>query len=282
MGDFYTNTLVRLLRSGVLRREHRIFVACAAGRDRDVFSALGFKNVTLSNLFHSDPKDCAPFEWSYQDAENLQFADDAFDFCIVHDGLHHCASPHRALLELYRVGKLGCLAFEPPDTWVTRISMRLGLAQDYELAAVAGHAYRGGGWRNTVIPNFVHRWTRREIRHVIQSFAPQRRHEYIFRSGATFNLARKLRRNSGLVKFTSDTLQAMMQAGSQVFPSLGNLLAFAVLKPASPQGLQPWLRAVEGGLALNPDYFRQRGFADSEKAASAVYRAEAKSIPEKK
>jgi SAM-dependent methyltransferase len=282
MGDFYTNTLVKLLNAGVLKREHRIFVACGAWRDRDVLQALGFKDVTISNLFHAEEKDFKPYQWSYQDAENLKFADNAFDFCIVHDGLHHCGSPHRAMLELYRVGKHGFLAFEPPDSWVTRTAIRLGLAQEYEVAAVAGHAYRGGGWRNTIIPNFVHRWTRREIRYAIQSFAPHLQHDFIYVNGAGFNLAGKMKTNSGAIKLAGRGIEAVMQAGSQVFPSLGNLFAFAVIKPNRPEQLQPWLKTVDDGIALNPAWFRSRGFANSEQAECAVLQAKTNQVPENK
>jgi ubiquinone/menaquinone biosynthesis C-methylase UbiE len=52
----------------------------------------------------------APFSWSFQDAEQLSFEDEAFDYVFVHAGLHHCASPHRALLEMYRVARRGIMA----------------------------------------------------------------------------------------------------------------------------------------------------------------------------
>ena len=275
MRDFYTDTLVKLLDAGLLKRDYRILVTCAAWRDRDVLQALGFKHVVLSNLFHAEEKDYQPYEWSYQDAEKLSFADNAFDFCIVHDGLHHCASPHRGMLELYRVGRLGFLAFEPPDTWVTRVAIRLGLAQSYEAAAVVGHAYRGGGWRNTVIPNFVHRWTRREVRYAIQSFAPHIRHQFIFRSGAGFNLAKKLKSTNPLVTLVGRSVETLMHASSQALPSFGNLFSFAVINP-SPEELQPWLRKVENGIGLDATWFQRRGFPNAEQAGSAVFETQEK------
>lgn len=282
MGDFYRETLLTLLRAGVVSREQKIFVACGGWRDREVLQELGFTHVVISNLFPAAPTDLQPFQWSYQDAENLTYADDEFDFCIVHDGLHHCGSPHRALLELYRVGKHGLLAFEPPDSWLTRAAIKLGLAQEYELAAVVGHAYRGGGWRNTVIPNFVHRWTRREIRYAIQSHAPFVRHDFIFRSGVRFNLAGKLRSKSKLVVGLGNAIQAFMGLGCRVFPSLGNLFAFAVIKPDPAQSLHPWLAPTADGIALNPAWFQRCGFPDSEKARTAVYQPKSQSEPAKK
>lgn len=59
----------------------------------------------------------APMEWSYQDAEHLTYGDETLDVCVVHDGLHHCRSPHQALLEMLRVARRGVLAHRPgtPD-----------------------------------------------------------------------------------------------------------------------------------------------------------------------
>ena len=51
---------------------------------------------------------------------------------------HHCHSPHRGLLEMYRVARRGVLAFEPRDTRLVRLGVRLGFGQEYEIAAVAG------------------------------------------------------------------------------------------------------------------------------------------------
>ncbi len=77
-----------------------------------------------------------------QDVERLGFTDRAFDFVVVHQGLHHCHSPHRGLLEMYRVARRGVLAFEPRDTRLVRLGVRLGFGQEYEIAAVAENGLR--------------------------------------------------------------------------------------------------------------------------------------------
>ena len=101
---------------------------------------LGFTDVVISNVdTRTTSAAFAPFEWSFQDAEDLTYPDDSFDFCIVHSGLHHCKSPHEALLEMYRVSRQGVLVFEPCDNLTTRIGVWLGIGQEYEIAAVAGN-----------------------------------------------------------------------------------------------------------------------------------------------
>jgi len=43
---------------------------------------------------------------------------------------------------MYRVAGRGVLAFEPRDTRLVRLGVRLGFGQEYEIAAVAGNGLR--------------------------------------------------------------------------------------------------------------------------------------------
>lgn len=151
MDDFYSETLRRLLNDGWMGLDSSVLVVCGAGYDRDVFHGLGFRRVTISNLdsrlaSRIDRSEFAPYPWSLQDVESLGFEDGAFDFVVVHQGLHHCHSPHRGLLEMYRVARVGVLAFEPRDTRLVRLGVKLGFGQEYEIAAVAGNGLRRAGW----------------------------------------------------------------------------------------------------------------------------------------
>src|ERR1700730_5289815 len=154
MGDFYSETLRRLLDDGWLGLDSRVLVACGGRYDRDVFLGLGFRRVTISNLdLQMDVSEFAPYPWSFEDVESLGFEDGAFDFVVVHQGLHHCHSPHRGLLEMYRVARRGVLAFEPRATKSERLGVRLGVGQQYEIAAVAAHGLQFGGVGNSATPN---------------------------------------------------------------------------------------------------------------------------------
>ena len=107
-----------------------MLVVAGGGADRDAFLAAGFENVTISNIDDSGADDAyAPYAWSYADAEALPFDDGSFDWAVVSAGLHHCASPHRALLELYRVARRGLLAIESRDSLLMRLALRLGAAE---------------------------------------------------------------------------------------------------------------------------------------------------------
>ena len=158
-----------------------VLVSCGGTADRDALAAAGFTDVTITNVDSAgDDGALAPFAWEHQDAEALTYEDESFDVAIVSAGLHHCRSPHRALLELYRVARVAVVALESRDSTLMRLGVRLGAVDEYELGAVAAHGLRAGGVENTSTPNYVYRWTEREVEKTVASFAPHARHRIRF------------------------------------------------------------------------------------------------------
>ena len=158
-----------------------VLVVAGGPADRDAFRELGFEQVTISNVDEEvAAEELAPYDWSFQDAEALTYPDGSFDLTVVSAGLHHCRSPHRALLELYRVARVAALAIESRDSALMRVAVKLGAVDDYELAAVAAHGLRSGGVANTSTPNYVYRWSEREVEKTVASFAPHARHRIRF------------------------------------------------------------------------------------------------------
>src|SRR4051794_35790110 len=102
---FYSDVLSKLVASGTISKSDKVLVVCGGPLDRQTLLDLEFENVVISNLDDRVGNLFAPFSWDRQDAENLSYADDSFDVTIVHAGLHHCHSPHCALIEMYRVAK---------------------------------------------------------------------------------------------------------------------------------------------------------------------------------
>jgi len=253
---FYRSVLEQLLAAGVVRRDHELHVAAGGRADRDVLHELGFADVTISNL---DEREQAaglePYAWRHEDLEALSLADASVDVAIVAAGLHHCRSPHRALLELYRVARVAVVAIESRDSALMRLAAHLRLADDYELAAVAAHGLRAGGVANSAIPNYVYRWTEREVAKTVASFAPHVRHRFHwFRA---FELPDLL--VDGVRGPRRLALRALRPAAAmltRVLPRQANLFAFAIEKPQVPRDLQPWLRLDAGAVA--PD---ERAFA---------------------
>lgn len=54
-------------------------------------------------------------KYSVENAENLSFEDDSFDFVFCKEALHHCPRPIIALYEMIRVARIGVVIIEPLD-----------------------------------------------------------------------------------------------------------------------------------------------------------------------
>jgi SAM-dependent methyltransferase len=173
-----------------------------------------------------------------QDVERLGFEDGAFDFVVVHQGLHHCHSPHRGLLEMYRVARVGMLAFEPRDTRLVRLGVRLGFGQEYEISAVAGNGLLAGGVGNSATPNFVYRWTEREIEKTIRTFSPAGRVEVRYFSALRVPKERIRSMKNRLVAGSFAVLLPAVRLFARAFPGQSNCFAFAVRKVRK---LHPWM-----------------------------------------
>jgi SAM-dependent methyltransferase len=74
------------------------------------------------------------------DGEELEFADGAFDWAVVRDGLHHLARPIKGLYELERVAREGFAIIEAQDSLAVRLLARLGVAENWDPAG--GYVYR--------------------------------------------------------------------------------------------------------------------------------------------
>lgn len=259
MENFYVDTLSRLIQRGIMRPEHSVLVTCGGGVDREAFQAAGLSNVTISNLdTDSDANQCAPYAWSRQDAERLSYGDGSFDFVVAHSGLHHCHSPHRALLEMYRVARKGVLVFEPRDGVLVRLGAKLGLGQEHELAAVFAHNSKAGGVANTAIPNYVYRWTAREVEKTINSFAPHARHQFEFYPVLRIPWRTLAIHRNKLWSLVVKLAQPVLVSLSYAFPCFTNNIGFLVLKPALPQDLQPWLKLDGDRVIVAPERLQER------------------------
>ena len=226
---FYRRTLESLLADGVLARDDRILVVAGGEADREAFA--GFPSVTITNVSPEEGEE-------FQDAEALTYEDGSFDFAVVSAGLHHCRSPHRAVLELYRVARKGLLAVEARDSLLMRATIRAGVTPDYELTAVAAHDFRSGGVGNTATPNYVYRWTEREVEKTIRSAAPHAHHRFLWFH--EFELPFSVVRGPWAV--VARVANPVLTAFTKVLPSQANLFAFAVVKTGE---LQPWMRDPE-------------------------------------
>lgn len=257
--EFYAEVIGRLLRGGVLTTDSELLVVCGGLTDRNVLRDYGFARVVISNVDQgAQAAELAPYEWRYQDAERLSFPDESFDFCVVHSGLHHCYSPHRALLEMYRVARRGLLLFEPYDNVTTRLGVRFKVGQEYEHAAVYYNGYAHGGAGNGPVPNFIYRWTEQEIRKVIHSYAPHARHkiEFMYRMRIPWGQVRA--RRSRALRLAVRASVPALKALEWCLPKQSNNFAALVHKPQLPAALHPWLRLEAGSIRLDEQWLAAR------------------------
>jgi SAM-dependent methyltransferase len=259
--DFYEEVLSRLVREGVLAPEtHRVLVVAGGERDQRAFQSLGFKQVTISNLdTRMTGTEYAPYAWSFQDAEDLRLPDGSFDFCVVHNGLHHCASPHHAIIEMLRVARRGVLLFEPYDNVLTRLGVRLGFGQDFEHAAVFGNDCLFGGVRNTPVPNYVYRFTRREILKTVMCGLPHGRTRVRFLHEVRIPWRQLKARTNRLFLVGAITAEPFLRLLVKFVPSWANCFAALILRPQVPQDLHPWLTCDSaGGIQVNRQWLNAR------------------------
>jgi ubiquinone/menaquinone biosynthesis C-methylase UbiE len=235
---FYYNVIY----DTILDKNSSILVCGGEQVDRDTFKKAGFLNVTISGLdtrMKSD--DFAPFKWKYENAESLSFNNGSFDYVVIHDAIHHSSSPHKVLTEMYRVAKKGILAFESRDSVIMRFLEKFGFTQIYENSSVYFNNCKYGGVNNTDIPNFIYRWTEREIEKTIQSYAPYCQHKFAYKYGNSFPSTPELKDKGQLKKYFLNFMRPFYYVLVKLFPKQQNLFSFYIEKPLILNSLFPWL-----------------------------------------
>lgn len=222
-----------------------ILVVCGTGGDAKIFRDIGFTNVTISNLDKDRTDGIAPYEWVREDAEQLSYSDNSFDWVIEDAGLHHCASPHKALTEMYRVCRKGIIALEARDSTAMRGAIALGLVPQFELIGVA---IAGFGLRDTPIPNYIYRWSEREVHKTLESAYPQHIHDIDFFYGLRIPNYRMVM-FSPMRRAATWVLSHGLRAVNLIARRQGNHFGWVARKTGL---LKPWMEA--DGTHLRRDY----------------------------
>jgi ubiquinone/menaquinone biosynthesis C-methylase UbiE len=252
--SFYKNTI----NQWITDKNASILVVGGGETDRDVLHSLDFTNVIISNLDSRLKGDeFAPYQWSLQQAEQLSYEKATFDFVLVHAALHHCESPHRALLEMYRVAKIGLIAFESRDSLLMKFLAKVDLTPDYEHVAVYYNDGKFGGVNNTEIPNYIYRWTEREIEKTISTYAPFAKHQFTYRYGNDTPASVDLEKKS-LKKTIVSLIKPFYQIFTILFPKQQNLFAFYVGKPDISTDLFEWLQVKDDQIQFNYDWAKEK------------------------
>ena len=152
-------------------------VLVVGGRQEDAECLLrcGFHRITLSTIDGVPDEPEAPGDLPViaVDAEDIRLPDQSYDIVFVHEVIHHCRSPHRAMCEMLRVARHQVLMMEPNESAFMRLLVRMQLSFPFELMAVIDHNYLSGGVRDSQIPNFIFRWNRHDVDKLVSSFLPE-------------------------------------------------------------------------------------------------------------
>jgi SAM-dependent methyltransferase len=248
---FYSEVLSEIIGD----RKASILVCGGGSTDKEVLEELGFTNVTISNLDERmDSGKWTPFEWKFENMESLSFKDGSYDYVITHATIHHASSPHKALTEMYRVAQKGVLAFEARDSITMRFLKLFRFADTYEQAAVYYNDCKYGGVNNSDIPNYIFRWTEREVEKTIKSYAPYAEHRFCYRYGTAISGPHELEKKGGIKSLFFTTVRPLFVLLAKVFPRQQNMFAFYIEKPTLPDMLFPWLRWNNGDISFNKEW----------------------------
>jgi SAM-dependent methyltransferase len=255
---FYPETMLRLLAAKEISIDDAVLVVCGGPYDAEVLAGLGFRHVVITNLGASVEGDTSGFPYESADAENLPYPEDAFDVVIVHAGLHHCPSPHRALIEMYRVARKVAIAFEARDSALMRLAVCLGFTNDFELEAVTGAHLETGGLNNGPIPNLNYRWDEREVTKVVRAVDPAHVERIRFFYGLRLPTLRFKNVNAPARRLALNAAAPVVRSLVSLFPKQGNEFGFAVFKTRE---LRAWLEIHDGKPRVSREQAERRGQA---------------------
>jgi SAM-dependent methyltransferase len=212
----------------------------AADDDVAIVRAAGFHNLTVSNITGSGMQ---------LNAEAIALEDESYDLVFAHQTLHHCRSPYKALAEMLRVARTCVIFFEPNDSFTAQIAEFFHLKHPYEILAVTANEKGRGGVMDTDIPNYIHRWSPRELRKASMAALPEWKLSCSLDRYWDFNLTQHEIELSPSIAVRVKRLLQKNRVLLNVLPiirSQGNHFFGLIVKT----GYQPWIKDGH----FDPDY----------------------------
>ena len=222
---FYQNQILKFL-----HKNRSILVLGASSDEANLFHKLNYKKITLSNIDLAQLKGAEKFKFKKIkiDFRNLfKIKNNSYDYVVVHASIHHTSRPHNIILEMYRIAKYGVLIIESNDSCIMRLSVKLKFSEDFEVSALNENTFVGGV-DGSKIPNYVYRWTEREIKKLFYSYQPDKKiniffnyQNNIFNQNLSNNLIKKI-----IISFSYIFLKIIFL----LFPKQQNLMSFYIDK----------------------------------------------------
>lgn len=247
----------------------QILVVGGSADDGRMLRRIGFTSITLSNLLDPRPPeqadlDDAEMRTTRVDAEAIGLADNSYDLVFAHEVLHHCRSPHRALLEMLRVSRSHVVLLEPNNSFVMQLLLRSRFSFPYELPAVIASGYRTGGVRDSSIPNYIYRWNAVDLYQTVASYLAEYEFDLYTKAYWDFNIDEvELRRRSEtrIGSLTKVLRPHAFLAGLRFFQAIANRIPwldrqgnkfFGCIRKRDD--LKPWLIRSGDEITFNGEY----------------------------
>ena len=161
-----------------INKESNFLLISASMYEVKILKDLGYLNFTIT--YHDEDEKNQFLDYGFKeninlfksDLRDLMFKDKSFDYTITNATIHHIDLPHKAITELYRVAIKGVLVIESTDSLLMRLATKIKLAEEFEVSSI-NEDKNTGGLLDTAIPNYVYRWTEKEILKLLKSFDPK-------------------------------------------------------------------------------------------------------------
>lgn len=158
-------------------KDSNFLLISASQNEISILQKLGYSNFSIT--FHDDSEEKILNKNGFElnknlfksDMRNMHFENESFDYVITNATIHHVDLPHKAVTEMYRISKKGVLIIESNDSLTMRLASKLKLASEFETDSV-DKKNKSGGLMDTGVPNYVYRWTEREINKLLKSYDP--------------------------------------------------------------------------------------------------------------
>lgn len=251
-----------------------VLVVGGSAEDGRTLHRIGFTRVTLSNLLDPRPSEQADLDDAGMrtvrvDAEAMALADNSYDIVLAHEALHHCRSPHKALIEMLRVSRRHVILLEPNNSIAMQLLLKLRFSFPYELSAVIASCFQTGGVRDSSIPNYIYRWNSMDLYQTTASYLAESEFDVYTREYWDFNVGETELRRRTETRIGSATKVLSPRgflAGLHCFQTIANHTPwmrqqgnkfFGCIRKRNE--LKPWLIRRGDEITFNGGYISGRG-----------------------
>ena len=112
---------------------------------------------------------------------------------------------------------------------------------DYEINSISEDGM-GGGVANSSVPNFIYRWTERDVIKTISSYDPRRVHDVMFFHDMRLPIQRFSTSGNRVLLMVGQILEPISRLLAVVMPKQCNEFAFAIFKT---DRIHSWVKSGE-------------------------------------